>query len=105
MVECCCSQQQAEQVSRRRGEGLEPRGLVFNEDKVRIVNLGQSRFEFPAFDLRRYRGWAPSGQAERSLGGSNSMAVMARLNRSSGMRSLQSVLVACEDLAALDDYV
>src|SRR5258708_7608732 len=51
------SRQQAEQVKARLAEGLEPRGLAFNEAKTRIVHLGDG-FGFLGFDLRRY----PSGK-------------------------------------------
>ena len=37
MVACCYSQQQAEQVKAQLADWLAPRGLVFNEDKTRIV--------------------------------------------------------------------
>jgi RNA-directed DNA polymerase len=94
MVACCYSRQQAEQVKARLAEWLVPRGLVFNEDKTRIVHLEEG-FDFLGFNIRRY----PSGKllikpsaaavnrvrerlaAEtRSLRGSNAAAVIARLN-------------------------
>ncbi|HKS44406.1 MAG TPA: hypothetical protein VJT49_04695, partial [Amycolatopsis sp.] len=52
LVALCHSRQQAEQVA----EWLAPRGLVFNEDKTRIVHVGQSGFDFLGFNIRRYRG-------------------------------------------------
>jgi RNA-directed DNA polymerase len=40
--------------SRRVAQWLAPRGLVFNEDKTRIVHLEEG-FNFLGFNLRRYR--------------------------------------------------
>jgi RNA-directed DNA polymerase len=48
------SRQQAEQVKARLAQWLAPRGLVFNEDKTRIVHLEEG-FNFHGFNLRRYR--------------------------------------------------
>src|SRR5687768_13982422 len=41
MVACCYSQEQAEQVKAQLANWLAPRGLVFNEDKTRIVDLDE----------------------------------------------------------------
>lgn len=98
MVACCHSRQQAEQVKARLAEWLEPRGLVFNEDKTRVVGL-EDGFDFLGFNLRRYRRGnqpgklliKPSTEAvrrirkrlsdeARRLRGSNARAVIARLN-------------------------
>jgi len=54
LVACCYSQQQARQVKAKLAEWLTPRGLVFNEDKTRIVNLTEG-FDFLGFNVRRYR--------------------------------------------------
>jgi RNA-directed DNA polymerase len=54
MVVCCYSRQQAEQVKAQLADWLGPRGLVFNEDKTRIVDLEEG-FDFLGFNLRRYR--------------------------------------------------
>ena len=98
MVACCHSRQQAEQVKARLAEWLDPRGLVFNEDKTRVVGLEEG-FDFLGFNLRRYRrGNRPGkllikpsaeavrrirkrlGDEARRLRGSNARAVIARLN-------------------------
>ena len=98
MVACCHSRQQAEQVKARLAEWLEPRGLVFNEDKTRVVGLEEG-FDFLGFNLRRYQRRngpgklliKPSAEAvrrirkrlsdeARKLRGSNARAVIARLN-------------------------
>jgi RNA-directed DNA polymerase len=98
MVACCSSRQQAEQVKAKLADWLAPRGLVFNEDKTRIVDLEEG-FDFLGFNLRRYRRRhqpaklliKPSQDAVRrirnrlaeelrNLRGCNAMAVIARLN-------------------------
>ena len=98
MVVCCYSRQQAEQVKAQLADWLAPRGLVFNEDKTRIVDLEEG-FDFLGFNLRRYRYRhqpaklliRPSQDAVRrirhrlaeelrNLRGCNAMAVIARLN-------------------------
>ena len=48
VVACCCTQQQAEQVKAQLADWLQPRGLVFNEDKTRIVSLDEG-FDFLGF--------------------------------------------------------
>jgi RNA-directed DNA polymerase len=45
LVALCHSRQQAEQVKARLAEWLRPRGLAFNEEKSRIVNLEEG-FDF-----------------------------------------------------------
>jgi RNA-directed DNA polymerase len=98
MVACCVSQRQAEQVKAQLAVWLKPRGLVFNEDKTRIVHL-EDGFNFLGFNLRRYRRGRqrgkllikPSREAVkrirrrlahevRSMRGSNAMVLIARLN-------------------------
>ena len=75
-------------------EWLAPRGLIFNEDKTRIVHVGRSGFDFLGFNVRRYHGKLlikPSKAAIRrirerlrteirSLRGSNARAVISALN-------------------------
>jgi RNA-directed DNA polymerase len=55
VVVLCHSQEQAEQVKARLAEWLAPRGLAFNEDKTKIVHLGEG-FDFLGFHVRRYHG-------------------------------------------------
>ena len=57
LVVLCHTRQEAEQVKTRLGEWLAPRGLVFNEDKTRIVHV-ETGFDFLGFNVRRY----PSGK-------------------------------------------
>ena len=54
-VVMCHTSNQAEQVWRRLGQWLVPRGLAFNEDKTQIVHADQG-FDFLGFNIRRYRG-------------------------------------------------
>jgi RNA-directed DNA polymerase len=93
VVVLCHSQRQAGQVKAQLAEWLAPRGLTFNEDKAKIVHLGEG-FEFLGFNVRRYRAKLlikPSKAAIRRLRerlaaemrtrrGGNAMAVIARLN-------------------------
>jgi RNA-directed DNA polymerase len=55
VVVLCHSQQQAARVKARLAEWLAPRGLAFNEDKTKIVHLGEG-FDFLGFNVRRYHG-------------------------------------------------
>ncbi|MGH3713350.1 MAG: group II intron reverse transcriptase/maturase [Micromonosporaceae bacterium] len=121
MVACCYSQQQAEQVKARLAEWLLPRGLVFNEDKTRIVHVGQSGFDFLGCNVRRYRGGKllikPSPAAVRrlrerlarelrGLRGSNAMAVIARLNPIiRGWAAYYRGVVSSRVFSALDNYM
>jgi RNA-directed DNA polymerase len=54
LLALCHTREQAEQVKQRLGVWLAPRGLVFNEDKTRIVHLDQG-CDFLGFNIRRYR--------------------------------------------------
>jgi RNA-directed DNA polymerase len=90
----CASRAQAEQVKERLAGWLEPRGLVFNEAKTRIVHLSQG-FDFLGFSIRRYPNGKlltkPSKEAMRrirerlsteatAMRGANADALIARLN-------------------------
>ena len=55
LLALCHSREQAEQVKARLAAWLAPRGLVFNEDKTRIVHLDDG-VDFLGFNVRRYRG-------------------------------------------------
>ena len=94
LVACCHSRQQAEQVKAQLAAWLAPRGLVFNEDKTKIVHLTEG-FDFLGVNVRRYRNGKllikPGTAAVRrlrsrlaaemrALRGSNAAAVLAALN-------------------------
>jgi RNA-directed DNA polymerase len=53
LVALCHNQRQAEQVKARLAGWLAPRGLVFNDDKTKIVHLSAG-FDFLGFSVRRY---------------------------------------------------
>ena len=121
---CCCSRQQAEQVKARLAVWLAPRGLVFNEDKTRIVHLEEG-FDFLGFNLRRYRRGRSPGKLlikpsqdavkrvrsrladeVRRMRGSNAMALIARLNPIiRGWAAYYRGVVSSKVFHALDDYV
>jgi RNA-directed DNA polymerase len=115
----CHTRQQAEQVKARLAGWLAPRGLAFNEEKTRIVHLGEG-FNFLGFNVRRYRGKLlikPSREAvrrirerlaaeTRALRGSNAMAVIARLNPViRGWSAYYRAVVSSEVFSALDSHV
>jgi RNA-directed DNA polymerase len=124
LVACCYSRQQAEQVKVQLADWLAPRGLVFNEDKTRIVDLDEG-FDFLGFNLRRYRRRhqpaklliRPSQGAVRRirnrladelrrLRGSNARAVIARLNPIiRGWAAYYRGVVSSKQYNALDDYL
>jgi RNA-directed DNA polymerase len=119
MVACCHTREQAEQVKAQLAEWLAPRGLVFNEDKTRIVHLTEG-FDFLGFNIRRYRNGKllikPSEAAVRrlrtrlademrTLRGSNAAAVLAALNPViRGWAAYYRGVVSSNIFSELDDY-
>jgi RNA-directed DNA polymerase len=116
---CCHSRQQAEQVKAQLAEWLAPRGLVLNEDKTKIVHLGEG-FDFLGHNVRRYGGKLLTKPSEsaikrlrkrlatemRSLRGSNAGAVLARLNPIiRGWAAYYRAAVSSKIFNALDTYV
>src|SRR5215218_119421 len=93
LLALCHSREQAQQVKARLAAWLAPRGLVFNEDKTRIVHLDDG-VDFLGFNVRRYRDKLlikPSKAAVkrirerltaemRALRGHNAQMVLIRLN-------------------------
>ncbi|MEU2995897.1 group II intron reverse transcriptase/maturase [Streptomyces griseoincarnatus] len=119
LVALCHSREQAEQVKAGLAEWLRPRGLVFNEDKTRVVHLEEG-CDFLGFTIRRYHGKLlikPSREAVRrirnrlrtevrSLHGANAAAVLQRLNPIiRGWSAYYRSVVASEVFTALDDYM
>jgi RNA-directed DNA polymerase len=119
MVVLCHSQGQAEQVKARLTEWLAPRGLVFNEDKTRIVPLSEG-FDFLGFTVRRYGRKlliTPSKAAikrvrnrlaaeARRLRGSNAKAIIATLTPIiRGWAAYYRGVVSSRLFTSLDDYV
>jgi RNA-directed DNA polymerase len=120
MVALCHSQEQAQQVKAKLAEWLAPRGLVFNEDKTKVVHLGEDGFDFLGFNVRRHGGKLlikPSRAAverirERlaaemhSLRGSNVQAVLARIVPiTRGWAAYYRCVVSSRQFTALDDYM
>jgi len=121
---CCHSRQQAKQVKAALAEWLEPRGLVFNEDKTRIVHLDEG-FNFLGFNLRRYRRTSASGKLlikpsqeaikrvkrrladeVRRLRGSNALVLIAKLNPIiRGWAAYYRGVVSSAVFSALDAYM
>jgi RNA-directed DNA polymerase len=119
LVALCHSRHQAEQVKARLAGWLAPRGLAFNEDKTRVVTLGEG-FDFLGVTVRRYHGKLlikPSKAAVRrirerlrtemrSLRGANAQAVIARLNPVvRGWAAYYRTVVSSETFTALDHYL
>ena len=115
----CHSWDEALEVKARLASWLAPRGLVFNEDKTRVVRLEEG-FDFLGFNVRRYRGKLlikPSKTALRrirerlrtemwSLRGANARAVIKRLNPIiRGWAAYYRGVVSSMAFAALDDYL
>jgi len=53
LVAICTSREQADAVKEQLAEWLQPRGLTFNDDKTRIVDVEEG-FDFLGFNIRRY---------------------------------------------------
>jgi RNA-directed DNA polymerase len=120
LIALCHTRDEALEVKARLAEWLAPRGLVFNEDKTRIVTLDEG-FDFLGFNVRRYDDRKllikPSKAAVRtirerlrtemrSLRGTNANAVLIRLNPTiRGWSAYYRGVVSSEMFSALDDYV
>jgi RNA-directed DNA polymerase len=119
VVVLCHSQEQAGQVKAQLAEWLAPRGLAFNEDKTKIVHLGEG-FDFLGFNVRRYHRKLlikPSKAAvkrlrerlaaqTRKLRGLNAVAVITALSPViRGWAAYYRTVVSSEVFSSLDDYV
>jgi RNA-directed DNA polymerase len=119
LLALCHNKEQAEEVKARLAEWLAPRGLVFNEDKTRIVNLDDG-FDFLGFSVRRQSGKLlikPSKAAVkrirqrlrtemRSLRGANVAMVLQRLTPIvRGWATYYRSVVSSEVFNALDTYL
>ena len=118
-VALCHTRQKALEVKARLASWLAPRGLAFNEDKTRVVSLGDG-FDFLGFNVRRYPGKLlikPSTAAIRrirarlrsglrSLRGHSAKAVIRRLNPIiRGWANYYRTHVAGEIFGDLDSYL
>jgi RNA-directed DNA polymerase len=119
LVALCHSRHEAEQVKARLAAWLAPRGLVFNEDKTRVVTLDEG-FDFLGFNVRRHHGKPlikPSKAAIRrirerlrtelrSLRGTNAPTVIKTLNPIiRGWAAYYRTQVSSEAFKALDQYL
>ena len=119
LLALCHSRDEALKVKARLAAWLAPRGLVFNEDKTRVVTLEEG-FDFLGCNVRRYHGKLlikPSKAAQRrirerlrtemwSLRGANVAAVLKRLNPIiRGWSAYYRTVVSSETFAALDKYM
>jgi RNA-directed DNA polymerase len=119
LVVLCHSQEQAEQVKARLAGWLAPRGLAFNEDKTKIVHLGEG-FDFLGFNVRRYHRKLlikPSKAAitrlrerlaaeTRKLRGTNAVAVITTLSPIiRGWAAYYRTVVSSEVFGSLDTYL
>jgi RNA-directed DNA polymerase len=115
----CHSREQAGQVKAQLTAWLEPRGLVFNEDKTRIVRLDEG-VDFLGFSVRRYRGklLIKPGKAAvkrikarltaemKALRGHNAQMVLTRLNPViRGWSAYYRHCVSARVFSQLDDHV
>lgn len=120
LVAICTSREQADAVKEQLAEWLQPRGLTFNDDKTRIVDVEEG-FDFLGFNIRRY----PNGKllikpskaavqrirsrlaAEvKALHGANAEAVITRLNPViRGWAAYYRGGVSKEIFSALDHYM
>jgi RNA-directed DNA polymerase len=119
LVALCHTRDEAEQVKARLAGWLAPRGLVFNENKTRIVSLDEG-FDFLGFTVRRQSGKLlikPSKAALRrirerlrtelrALHGANAAMVLVRLNPIiRGWAAYYRTVVSSEAFNALDAYL
>ncbi|MGZ6670236.1 MAG: group II intron maturase-specific domain-containing protein, partial [Solirubrobacteraceae bacterium] len=119
LIALCHSRDQALEVKAQLANWLAPKGLVFNEDKTRVVCLEEG-FDFLGCNVRRYRGKLlikPSKTAQRrirerlrtemwSLRGANAPAAIKRLNPIiRGWGAYYRTVVSSEVFSTLDDYL
>jgi len=119
LIALCHTRDEAVQVKARLAVWLAPRGLVFNEDKTRVVTLDEG-FDFLGFTVRRQSGKLlirPSKAAlrrirerlrteMRALRGANAAAVLVRLNPIiRGWAAYFRTVVSSEAFSTLDRYL
>jgi RNA-directed DNA polymerase len=120
LVAMCHSAEQAQQVKDDLARWLAPKGLAFNEDKTRIVELGNG-FDFLGFNIRRYANGKllikPSKAAVqrirsrlaaevKALHGANAEAVITTLNPViRGWAAYYRTVVSKEIFNDLDHYM
>jgi RNA-directed DNA polymerase len=119
LIALCHSKLQAQQVQARLAAWLAPRGLIFNQDKTKVVHLDDG-LDFLGFGVRRYRGKLlikPSKTAVRRakrrlaeemrrLRGSNVQAVLVTIVPIvRGWAAFYRGVVSKQVFTSLDDYM
>jgi RNA-directed DNA polymerase len=120
LIALCHSRDQAEQVKAQLAAWLTPRGLAFNEDKTRIVQVEDEGFDFLGFHVRRYGGKLlikPSKAALRrirerlatemkALRGANAEAVLRKISPIvRGWTAYYRTVVSSKVFTGLDNYL
>ena len=115
----CDSREQAEQAKARLEPWLAARGLAFNEEKTRVVHLGEG-FDFPGFNVRRYGQKLlikPSAGAVRRIRGrlADEMLALRGANAATVIRTIGPIVrgwsaccrgvVSTETFQKLDGYL
>jgi RNA-directed DNA polymerase len=119
LIALCHTRDDALKVKARLSAWLAPRGLVFNEEKTRVVSLDEG-VDFLGFNVRRYHGKLlikPSKAAVRrvrermreeirSLRGANARAVLEHLNPIiRGWSAYYRTVVSSKTFNSLDYYM
>ena len=119
LVALCHTRQDAFEVKAKLANWLASRGLALNEDKTRVVTLGEG-FDFLGFNVRRYGAKTlikPSKAAVRrirerlrtelrSLRGTNAQTVIKKLNPIiRGWATYYRTQVSSEIFGSLDQYL
>jgi len=119
LVCLCHSRDQAFGIKAQLEDWLRPRGLSFNEDKTRVVDI-DTGFDFVGFNVRRYDNKLlikPSPTAMkrvrerlrsemRALRGANALAVIRKINPIiRGWSAYYRTVVSSEAFSSLDDYM
>ena len=115
----CHSRDQAVEIKAQLAAWLRPRGLSFNEDKTRVVDI-DTGFDFVGFNVRRYSDKLlikPSAAAMRrirerlrtevrALRGANVLALVRTINPIvRGWSAYYRTVVSSEAFSSLDDYM
>ncbi len=119
LVVLCHSCDQALQIKAQLAVWLRPRGLSFNEDKTRVVDI-DTGFDFVGFNVRRYGDKLlikPSPAARKrirerlrtevaALRGANALALVRKINPIvRGWSAYYRTVVSSEAFSSLDDYM
>jgi len=119
LVVLCHTRDRAFQIKAQLEEWLRPKGLSFNEDKTRVVDI-DTGFDFVGFNVGRYNDKLlikPSRAAMkrirerlrtevRALRGANALALVRKINPIvRGWSAYYRTVVSSEAFSSLDDYM